>query len=304
MTVQSARPEAGNNQSFATTKIDKTMDFESLRVGDTDIELNKLVKLIIVQHADFIVYLDENWDTQWHVREREGPIRFGKVLNAVSGIELRSDFLRDDEPMFVRVRSLAGEALARAIDDRDETAAMVVIQQAEAIILKRNTELSRRWYYLAAQNFVFGFVVFAVFAWVTRNWIPWDVIIGRTAFNFIFCAAAGAVGALISIILRSQSIELDAMSGKLAHEIESRARIVTGMVAAMVFGFATKLGWLSIFHGSPDSITFLVLLGLVCGASERAVPNFLSRFDPAGASHAEKQAVKTKGAGESTSSSG
>ncbi|MFM0031864.1 hypothetical protein PQR70_37210 [Paraburkholderia madseniana] len=258
------------------------MDYESLRVGEIDPELNKVVTKMVIQHHDFVVYLDEELDTQWHVREVGDPVRFGKVLNAVADVELRSDFLRDDERTFTRVRLLAGEALARVIDDRDEDAGMNAIQHAEAIISKRNAELSRRWYYLAAQRLVLAFIAFAAFAWVTRNWLPWNTLLGRTTFQFIFCSVAGAVGALISIITRSHSIELDAMSGELAHQIESRARIVTGMVAASAFGLATKLGWLSIFHGNPDSLTFLVLLGLVCGASERAVPNFLSRFDPAG----------------------
>jgi hypothetical protein len=263
--------------------IDKYMDFESLKVGEVDPGLNKIIKKIVIQHRDFVVYLDEELDTQWHVRDDvDDPIRFGKVLNAVSSVELRSDFMRDEEQTFTRVRMLAGEAIARAIDDRDEKAAMSAIQHAEAIIAKRSAEFSRRWYYSAAQNFVAGLIVFAMFAWVSRNWIPWETLIGRTAFHFIFCAVAGAIGALISIVIRSHSIELDAMSGKLAHQIESRARIVTGMMAAVGFGLASKLGWISLFHGDPDSIAFLVLLGLVSGASERAVPNFLSRFDPAG----------------------
>ena len=268
------------------------MDFKSLRVGDVDPELNKTVTKPIVQADDFLVYLDENYDIQWHVREVDGPVKLGAVLNAVSAIELRSEFLRTEERLFVRIRSLAGEAVARAIDDKDETAAMAAIQMAEGILAKRNAELSRRWYYFAAQNFVLGLFVIAVFFWLTRSCLPWNVLIGKTAFNFIFCAVAGAIGAFISIILRSHNIQLDAMSGRLAHEMESRARILTGMVAAVAFGFATKLGWLSIFHGDANSITFLAVLGLVSGASERAVPNFLSRFDPAGTLHDDSGKAK------------
>ncbi|MCA8494014.1 hypothetical protein [Burkholderia arboris] len=264
------------------------MEFKSLNVGDVDPELNKIVTKPIIQSDDFMVYLDENYDIQWHVSEVDGPVKFGSVLNAVAAIELRSEFLRSEEQLFLRIRSLAGEAVARAIDDKDEKSAMAALQMAEGILAKRNAELSRRWYYFAAQNLVLGLFAIAVFFWLTRSWLPWDMLIGRTAFNFIFCAVAGAVGALISIILRSHSIELDAMSGQLAHEMESRARILTGMVAAVAFGFATKLGWLSIFHGDANSITFLSVLGLVSGASERAVPNFLSRFDPAGTLHDDR----------------
>jgi hypothetical protein len=210
------------------------MDFETLKVNELDPDLNKVVKIIVIQHRDFIVYLDGELDTQWHVREEVGdPVRFGKVLNAVSSVELRSDFLREDERTFMRIRQLAGEAIARAIDDRDEKTAMNAIQHAEAIIAKRSAELSRRWYYRAAQNLVVALVLFAAIAWLTRNVVPWDALIGRAAFEFIFCAVSGAVGALVSITIRSHSIELDAMSGQLAHRMESRARILTGMVAAI-----------------------------------------------------------------------
>jgi hypothetical protein len=273
------------------------MDFETLKVNERDPDLNKVVKKIVIQHHDFIVYLDEELDTQWHVQDEVGDlVRFGKVLNAVASVELRSDFLRDDERTFTRIRLLAGEAIARAIDDRDEKAAMSAIQLAEAIIAKRSAELSRRWYYKAAQNLVVGLVLFAAVAWLSRDVIPWDALIGRAAFQFIFCAVAGAVGALVSITIRSHNIELDAMSGELAHRMESKARILTGMVAAVGFGLATKLGWISLFQGDPESISFLMLLGLVAGASERAVPNFLSRFDPASAQHQKPEGADRKAA--------
>jgi hypothetical protein len=91
------------------------MDYESLRVGEIDPELNKVVTKMVIQHCDFVVYLDEELNTQWHVREREDPVHFGKVLNAVAAVELRSDFLRDDAQLFTCVRLLAGSIIMHVV---------------------------------------------------------------------------------------------------------------------------------------------------------------------------------------------
>lgn len=267
-------------------KIEK-MAFSTLKAGEVDPELNKKIRRVIIQHDDFLVYLDEDLEAQWHVADTRDTPHFGKVLNAVADVALRSEFLRNEKnevATFERIRLLTCEAIARVIDDMDESAAWYAIERANDVIAQKGAAFSRAWYYLPAQQFAAGLFAFALFVWVSRRvGFPWDSLVGRTALELLFCAVAGAVGALVSILTRVHHIKLDVMSGKAAHHIEACGRIFVGMTAATSFCLAMKTGWVSILHGDTHSVTFLALLGLICGASERLVPNFLSKFDPAGA---------------------
>jgi len=76
-----------------------------LREGDTDLSFGKVIKFLILQTDNFIVYIDSELDIQWrHVVETNKE--FGKVLNRVAYLESRARFITDAESKLLSGHSL------------------------------------------------------------------------------------------------------------------------------------------------------------------------------------------------------
>ncbi|MGO9605370.1 MAG: hypothetical protein ACLQAT_18595 [Candidatus Binataceae bacterium] len=268
-----------NGESVGTRSQSVGSMRRSVREGEIDPSLGKRVDTLIFQDDDVLVYLDEDLYVEWEydeakIQESEGwPGIFNRVslleafqIDGLSG-EIRTSF-----------RRMIGEAVARLLVSRDVDAANQILDKAEDYVNARNLELARRWY-VAAAGAISGFALIAAF---TMWWSKGFVIeqLGKTAFDMLMGTCSGAVGASISLLLGIQSRPLDATAGKPAHLFAGITRVLTGMGGAALATLAVKVNVLGGFvAGTQHPFAALMLIGAIAGASERLVPDLITRIE-------------------------
>jgi hypothetical protein len=87
----------------------------------------------------------------------------------------------------------------------------------------------------------------------------------------------GAVGATISVLQRSPSLELDPWMSRRYHALQGVTRIVLGFIFGGIFVIASKANFvLGVIRNTPYP---LLILCIVAGFSERLIPELLSKFE-------------------------
>ena len=173
---------------------------------------------------------------------------------------------------------LIAEGLARYLDSSSLKQAKDALDVAEREIRELSLKISWRWYFNAAYLLTALSVLSLTFMWGFRH--PLRTAIGSTAFDIIFSALIGPIGALISVIARGDRITLDANAGLSLHVTEGVARIVVGMCGSGLVALAIKAGIFAggfAFKGSV--FASLLTFALAAGASERIVPSLIDRVE-------------------------
>ena len=99
-------------------------------------------------------------------------------------------------------------------------------------------------------------------------------------FDVVNASLFGALGALISIILRSEKIPMDPAAGVFIHYMESVARVAVGMGGALLMALAVKANIVLGFHRSLEHpFAFLVAVCITAGSSERIVTGLIKRVE-------------------------
>jgi hypothetical protein len=250
-----------------------------VREGEIDPSLGKQVDTLILQDDNFLVYLDEDLYVEWNydgtkIPEGEG---WAGVFNRVSLLEaFQIDGLADE--IRKSFRRMIGEAVARLLNSRDVEAANQILDKAEEYVNARNLELARRWYVTAA-GLISGLAIVAAFImWWSKAFVIEQL--GETAFDVLMSACSGAVGGTLSLLLGIYKRPLDATAGKHAHQFAGITRVMTGMGGAALTALAVKVNALGGFVvGTPHPFAALMLVAAVAGASERLVPDLITRIE-------------------------
>lgn len=250
-------------------------NFLSLKAGDTDEDLNKVVSEIIFCSEEFVVYLDSDSFVQW--KSNVDNKNAGQVLNVVAKLEAQSQFIRDEKTLKA-IRLRIGTALARCFDGGDESEYTPAFKEVEADIKARNLEVSWRWYFMSAMQLT-GFCVLMIFiTWLFRECVV--SLIGKNAFYIALGTMCGSIGALLSVMSRSNRLVVDANAGEFLHELEGSARIIAGLIGAFLVCLAIKSKVISTgINFSGSELSFMLLLSTVAGASERLVPSLILNVD-------------------------
>jgi len=246
-----------------------------LKEGDIDPSLGKKIAVLILSADKFIVYLDERFDVQWTAKLDTWPAFAGTVLNRVSRLEGMAEFLRS-HPQFLSIKAMIGEGVARLLDADQLTDVSSVLDEAEKLIRLRNREYSRKWFFLSIFSPTVGAVILSLVVVFFRS----DAVrfLGINGFEVVLSGLLGSLGALASVCLRNQKLTLDANAGFDLHVIEGVARVVVGMTAASLFVLMLNGGMiLQLIPESEHRIYFLLAMGIILGASERALPAFIKR---------------------------
>lgn len=249
--------------------------FLSLKAGDKDDDLNKVVSEIILCSEKFVVYLDSDNFVQW--KSNVDAKNAGRVLNVVARLEAQSQFIQDKGTLKA-IRLRIGTALARCFDGGEESEYNLAFKEVEADIKARNLEVSWRWYFMSAIKLT-GFCVFMIIiAWLFRTGVI--SIIGSNAFYIALGTMCGSIGALLSVMSRSNRLVVDANAGEFLHELEGNARIIAGLIGAFLVCLAIKAKVISTgINFSGSELSFMLLFSIVAGASERLVPSLIINVD-------------------------
>lgn len=195
-------------------------DFSSFCEGDIEPTFNKKIHSLIDSMDDYIVYIDDDFFVQWSIADKYGDTipGFGAIANRLSQLETlsRTSLRKSQIEAFA---GLLAEGMARIIGDKDEKTAHEVLGMAESYLFARSAENARGWYVCGATLTALPTFLIACALWLLRSYaIPF---FGSNAFEVIIGALLGGTGALFSVLIRAEKIQMDPTAGPRIHYIES-----------------------------------------------------------------------------------
>ena len=105
-------------------------------------------------------------------------------------------------------------------------------------------------------------------------------LLGETVYYSTLATLIGALGALLSVILRMGKSNLDFNASKKLHYLEGSSRVVAGIISALIVAICIKSGiLLPIFAKIESTHIAMILGGLVAGASERFAPSIINKLN-------------------------
>lgn len=254
------------------------IDFTTLKEGDTDPNLGKRIKTLIFSAEDFVVYLDDDDYVEWFTSERyeDYPDDFGEVTNKVSLLESIS-MMSLEKKGIQSIGRLLAEGMARLLDDHKTTNALLILKEAETIL----KEKARIWYLSSSCITTLFFILTISIVGIASS--PIQNIIGAEAFDIFLGSCFGAIGAFISIFIRSKKIPINIMSGRRIHYFEGALRIFFGILGALTIALGIKAniiaGLINDINKTSQTQTLLYFICTIAGASERIVPSLISQFE-------------------------
>jgi hypothetical protein len=258
-------------------------DHRTLKEGDYDPELNKVVNVLVMCDDKFIVYLAEDYSIQWRTTDDHKPPEYcGVILNRVASLEMRSRFIADKE-ILRGIRYQIAEGLSRCFEEQSpRSLPSAILDEVATELEARNRETSWGWYFSSAYRVTGICVAMLVAVWLCRVWMR--AAIGFGAFEVLLGTLCGAVGALLSVTTRGNRLVMDANAGQSIHNLEGLSRIGAGIGGAFLVSLCMKGGVLlagASFSGSR--LALQLAFCIAAGASERLVPSLLKSMDTAAA---------------------
>ena len=252
--------------------------FSKLREGDDERVHGKTIKCLISKHRDYIVYLDNEMSVWWATNkdfEFLENAKSGEILNEVSYLE-SVDVSALKPYQLEGFRRMLGEAVARLFDTNDQKQARAVLKYARHYITARCTENARLWYLSASSIATLIVTIIIGSLLLNREAIQ----LGDKAVTVILGIGGGALGALLSILLRSEGVPKDISAGRTLYYCEAISKIVAGMIGALIvaLGIEAKF-FLGNLDAASNHMTLIMLFCLVAGASERLIPSLISKVE-------------------------
>jgi hypothetical protein len=265
-------------------------DFRRFKAGQEFPPLNKMIHILIVVGPDYIVFLDEKLDMHLWVDDSYGELAegFGAVLARQADLEATSSLLLQ-EPHIEPLRRMLAEAIARLLDDRSVVHANHMLKLAAAFLQARSFERARIWYLRAMLIATSVFFIFGLLFWKYKAGFLSYMAVSPGNADVIIGLSTGSLGALLSVLLRMNRLPVDPSAGSWVHYFEGVMRVLVGALAGAIFIMAVKTNiLLSRINDSSSSLTLLILLSIVAGASEQLLPNLINRIS----SVLEKQKIE------------
>jgi hypothetical protein len=267
-------------------------EIATLREGGKDPVLNATIRELIYHSFDFIVYLDENLRLQyrgvWAFPAASEDIRF--EVSRLESLTLgnQSFFgMKPDEDQLLAMRRMLAEVITSMHGAADLVRAQAYLTTASQTItgiVTDNTRLKR----LVASFIVTTLTGLIGWLWMINHKGTPGI---NPANEFGLWIPLGAIGALLFSFTRMHTIEVKAFSSNWLVFWESAARILTGAIGALLLVAAAKanllLGVLSQSTTTSSAFWGLLTLSILAGASERLVPDFITRMEGSGTTPAE-----------------
>ncbi|MDG7002267.1 MAG: hypothetical protein JRN15_24485 [Nitrososphaerota archaeon] len=236
----------------------------------------------------FIVFINDRGDVDYKTIGKYDQIiespECGAILNQIETLEaVPIEHLAQQTKL--DFRAMLGASLARALSDDQKNAASL-INEAKQFVSARNQELARRWFLEAALCATIVTVIFSALCWVFRSLFIF--LMGTDFMPLVIVWAAGASGALFSVLTRTTNIQVDPAAGRALHYLEGTARIIAGIIAATFVYLAMTTGVIATKLVGYN-LGGEALLCMVAGASERFVRTIIKKVDIVGNDRGEEE---------------
>lgn len=244
-------------------------------------------KEYVAMTNDYIVYIDDGRDVTWETTpayDREAPhmpnydqaalnsiTNQVEVMSATPSEGFTSETIR-------RFKKLLGGAVACALDV-DYASGRQMLADAQTYIRARSEETSRFWYLVACLAITLPFALAGGGLWLARAGAM--AALGPVGFWITLGAAAGAIGALLSVIWRSGKLQFNSTAGKLLHYLEGASRIIAGAISGFLASLAVKSGLIvGTLTERPDRANIILLVvAVAAGWGERLATSIISTFE-------------------------
>jgi hypothetical protein len=164
------------------------------------------------------------------------------------------------------------------LSQRNAAPAQEVLEEAELLLHARAGDLARKWYLAAALLTTVLLVGASAFLWFSPA-TPF-LSAGITRHEAAAALAFGALGALLSVVLRANRITVEATAGPAIHVVEGSSRAFAGWLCGLVVLLAVKSNlMLGVVNGTPNNDSLLHLLAFIGGWSERFVPGLIRNVE-------------------------
>jgi hypothetical protein len=253
-------------------------DNNEYKVGEVG-PTGSMIKEIIIQSVDYIVYMDEGDNIQWSTEDNytEFHPQFGSIQNRVSYWESVSNKLFSKFDAY-DYKCLLAEAYARIIDDKNIDLSNDIIALTVNRIEKSGKEVLKQDYILssfACTCLVIGLIVAAI---IGKQYLV--LKLSQDAFQVILTALFGGVGAFVFATLRLRTYSPELAISKHIHRVDGALRVFYGIISGLIIAVGIKsdviLGFIS---KVPSTIYLEVFLGIIAGASEVVIPNLIKQVE-------------------------
>lgn len=251
------------------TRLDSLKYLGAYATGDFFPLRQKKIKELIGASEDYIVFLDEADKVEWSTNEMEQHDKHGILVARLTDLQELSATLIPKK-MLLDLRHQLGMGLARSFEGD-----IMGAEQAFSAAEDRLKERIRFLYVLGGLSGSGLNVLSGIFAWVNRGCLR--EAIGDPMFVIFIAACAGAIGALVSVLLKKQLPVVSAQPS--LYFFDGALRILLGALAGFVAGLAIKANILLGFIGTEvigAEVSYVfVAAGCLAGVAERFVPSLV-----------------------------
>ena len=234
------------------------------------------VAFLVIATKDYIVFLDDKDQIDWETKDRYAlPTGWEQVRSRYAALELTLSAQVHTGAKIAFVRMLA-EGAARGLAG-DIAGANEIIDQAEAFGDARNREVGRLVQLLSASVVMLLAAVLGIMSWCIR--VRLESWLGPTPMALLLSGCAGAIGGWLWICTNRKDAP-DPRGNIYLQCAEAVLRVTVGAFGAVLAVLALRSGMVfPPLAGAVTSISGMVLVSLVAGASEKMVPNLIRRLD-------------------------
>lgn len=280
-------------------------DLSGFKEGDIFSPLKKRIHILILSEADYFVFLDEDLYVHWYYTANYVEAGFaddyGDIVSREANLEATSSLLlKKQKPRRERqgrrietkgtqlevFRRLLGESIARLLDDRwtkdgkKPNNARAMLDKAELFLRERSRERARIWYLSSTLVTAMLMLAGALVLWVNRTRVLTFLGVEASFIEVMLGAAMGSLGALLSVLRRSDDLKIDVSAGARVHYFEGAMRVLFGAMAGLLFALAIKSNiLLGAINRSERATTILLVIAIVAGVSERLLPSLITQLE-------------------------
>lgn len=232
-------------------------------VGD-EAEGGSVIGVIIGSAPNFIVFMTEDEGLRWELDDDNRPDHFA---DCVARFDKLQSMVINSVPRRKRQKSLKeslGRALFVSVTSRSPEAEVKF--DAIGSRVENEIRLQARLHYVVASLVLASFVGCAVYG------LKHFEIMGDL-FSYGLGASAGAVGAALSVLLRSGSINVPPFSTPFEHSFQGLSRVLLGTLSGLVLSVLINAEIvLGLLKGNLDALSVFCI---IAGFSERYLPDIL-----------------------------
>lgn len=242
--------------------------------------------VLIRRTADYCVAITSKIKLDWATTD---GFDIAEKALSVDALKSRGELLADvalaeaslceelSETVRIHYKTLLGEAIVLTFSDQYESATRV-LESAGTYIQARNEETSRRWYLASTVTATLVMTIMGLLMWCFREQVT--PVLGDIAFWLILSGLFGSLGAMLSVIQRSDKLAFDACAGKVLHWFEGISRVAAGSISAVIVTMAVRSDIILGAFAKGGHLNLVCLLAaVVAGTSERFAGSIISKFD-------------------------